>query len=43
MEIEFVRRVAETWPEMVPENKKCVNTRRKTLQKLATENVKVSN
>ena len=47
MEIEFVKRVAETWPtlspEIIPEGKKCVKTRRKTLKKLATENGKVSN
>jgi hypothetical protein len=47
MEIEFVRRVAETWPtlrpEMVPDGRKVVKTRRKTMKKLAKENEKVSN
>ena len=47
MEIEFVKRVAETWPtlspEMVPDGRKVVRTKRKTLKKLAKENEKVSN
>ena len=46
MEIEFVKRVTESWqtlsPEMVPEGGKEMK-KKKTLKKLAKENMKVSN
>ena len=46
LEIEFVKRIADTWPslnpEIRPEGGKIVKKRKKTLKKLAKENSKMS-
>ena len=46
LEIEFVKRIADTWPSLNPkirpEGGKIVKKRKKTLKKLAKENSKMS-